>query len=291
MRFEINNIKLKVMKILDGKKISEKILDDISRDLKKNKSKPGLAVVLIGNDKASELYVKIKKEKAKKVGINFLLFRFEAKSNEKIILEKIKNLNDEKKINGIIVQLPIPKKFHTQKIIDAINPVKDVDGFHPENIKLFLEGRGEIFPVFPQAIFKLIESSKQKLSNKKAIIISNSKLFGEIMLEALKKEKIKAEYVLKKEISDNLEKIKKADILISAVGSKEIIKGDMVKSGVIIIDGGISKKGKKVFGDIDSESIRNLSGFISPVPGGAGPMTVACLLKNVLLAFKSQSEG
>lgn len=279
------------MKILDGKKISEKIINDISKDLKKNKSKPGLAVILIGNDKASELYVKIKKEKAKKVGINFLLFRFKEKSNEKIILEKIKNLNDEKKINGIIVQLPLPKKFHTQKIINTINPVKDVDGFHPENIKLFLEGRGEIFPVFPQAIFKLIESSKQKLSNKKAIIISNSKLFGEIMLEALRKEKIKAEYVLKKEISDNLEKIKKADILISAVGSKGIVTGDMVKSGVIIIDGGISKKGKKVFGDVDFKSVKSLEGFISPVPGGVGPMTVACLLENVLVAFKNQNKN
>jgi 5,10-methylene-tetrahydrofolate dehydrogenase/methenyl tetrahydrofolate cyclohydrolase len=123
------------------------------------------------------------------------------------------------------------------------------------------------------------------------MIISNSKLFGEIMLEALKKEDIKAEYILKKEISDNLEKIKKADILISAVGSREIIKGDMVKSGVIIIDGGISKKGKKVFGDVDFKSVKHLEGFISPVPGGAGPMTVACLLENVFLAFKSQNEG
>jgi len=277
-----------MMKILDGKKISEKILDDISRNLKKNKSKPGLAVVLIGNDKASELYVKIKKEKAKKVGINFILFRFEEKTNEKIILEKIKSLNDEKKINGIIVQLPLPKKFHTQKIINAIDPVKDVDGFHPENIKLFLEGKGEIFPVFPQAVFKLIESSKQELKDKKAIIISNSKLFGEIMREALRKEKMKAEYILKKEISDNLEKIKKADILISAVGSRGIIKSDMVKSGVIIIDGGISKRGRKVFGDVDSESTRNLSGFISPVPGGAGPVTVACLLENVWEAFRNK---
>jgi methylenetetrahydrofolate dehydrogenase (NADP+)/methenyltetrahydrofolate cyclohydrolase len=291
MRFEINNIKPKLMKILDGKKISEKILDDISKDLKKRKSKPGLAVILIGNDKASELYVKIKKEKAKKIGIDFFLFRFRENSSEKTILEKIGNLNHDRKINGIIVQLPLPKKFHTQKIIDAINPVKDVDGFHPENIRLFLKGRGEIFPVFPQAIFKLIESSEQKLNNRKAIIISNSKLFGEIMLEALRKEKIKAEYILKKEISDNLEKIKKADILISAVGSKGIVMSNMVKSGVIIIDGGISKKGKKVFGDVDFESVKNISVFLSPVPGGVGPMTVACLLENVLLAFKSQSEG
>ncbi len=278
------------MKILDGKKIAEKILDDISKDLKKNKSKPGLAVILIGNDKASELYVKIKKEKSKKIGIDFFLFRFRENSSEKTILEKIENLNHDKKINGIIVQLPLPKKFHTQKIIDAINPVKDVDGFHPENIKLFLKGRGEIFPVFPQAIFKLIESSKQKLSNRKAVIISNSKLFGEIMLEALRKEKIKAEYILRKEIKNNLDEIKNSDIVVSAVGMKKVIKGEMIKSGAIIIDGGISKEGKKVFGDVDFESVKKIKGFISPVPGGVGPMTVACLLENVLLAFKSQKQ-
>jgi methylenetetrahydrofolate dehydrogenase (NADP+)/methenyltetrahydrofolate cyclohydrolase len=260
------------MKILDGKKIAEKILDDISMNLKRSKTRPALAVVLIGNDKASELYVKIKKEKAQKVGIDFSLFRFKEDSSEKTILEKIGNLNDDKKINGII--------------INEVSPRKDVDGFNPENIKLFLENKERFFPVFPQAILKLVESSKRNLAGKKAVVISNSKLFGEIMSEALRKKKIKAEYILKKEVPDNIKKIKKADILISAVGSRGIIKGDMIKNGAIVIDGGISKKGKKVFGDVDLGSVENISGFLSPVPGGVGPMTVACLLRNVFEAFR-----
>lgn len=278
------------MDILDGKKIAEKILDGISKNLRKAKTKPGLAVILIGKDKASQLYVKIKKEKAKKVGIDFFLFKFKENLSEKTILEKIKSLNSNKKINGIIVQLPLPKKFNTQKIINAINPEKDSDGFHPVNIKLFLDGKGKVFPVFPQAILKLIESSRQELAGKRAITISNSKLFGEVMSETLRKEKIRAEYILKKEIRNNLAKIKKAGILVSAVGSREIIKGGMIKSGAVVIDGGISKKGKKVFGDVDFDSVKNISGFISPVPGGVGPMTVACLLRNVLAAFENQNK-
>jgi 5,10-methylene-tetrahydrofolate dehydrogenase/methenyl tetrahydrofolate cyclohydrolase len=230
--------------------------------------------------------VKIKKEKAQKVGIDFSLFRFKEDSSEKTILEKIGNLNDDKKINGIIVQLPLPKKFNTQKIINEVSPRKDVDGFNPENIKLFLENKERFFPVFPQAILKLVESSKRNLAGKKAVVISNSKLFGEIMSEALRKKKIKAEYILKKEVPDNIKKIKKVDILISAVGSRGIIKGDMIKNGAIVIDGGISKKGKKVFGDVDLGSVENISGFLSPVPGGVGPMTVACLLRNVFEAFR-----
>lgn len=273
------------MKILDGKKISEKILDDISKDLKKNKSKPGLAVILIGNDKASELYVKIKKEKSKKVGISFFLFRFKESSDEKEILEKIESLNDDKKINGIIVQLPLPKKFHTQKIINLINPKKDVDGFSSRGEKNIIE------PVFPMAIIKLLESSKQKIGGKKAIVISNSRVFGEMMSEKLRKKKINAEYILKKEIKNNIDKIKDSNIIVSAVGVKGMIKGGMIRSGTIIIDGGIFKKGKKVFGDVDFESVKNIPGFLSPVPGGVGPMTVACLLENVFLAFKRQNKS
>ncbi len=272
------------MIILNGRKISEKILDNISKNLKKEKTKPSLAVVLVGNDKASELYVKIKEEKAKKVGIGFSLFRFKENANEKKILEKIKNLNNDEKINGIIVQLPLPKKFNTPKIISSINFAKDVDGFSSQGES----SRNIPEPVFPTAIMKLLESSNQKLGNKKAVVISNSKLFGEVMSKILRKKKIKAEYVLKKEVKNNLARIKKADILVSAVGNKGIIRGEMVKNGAILIDGGISKKGKKVFGDIDFESVKKIKGFLSPVPGGVGPMTVACLLENVYLSSKRQ---
>jgi len=270
------------MKLLEGKKVADKILDKIKKDIKKSQRKPSLAVVLIGNDKASELYVKIKKEEAKKVRIDFFLFRFKENSSEKKVIEKIRNLNRDRKISGIIVQLPLPKKINTQKIISSVSSLKDVDGFsaNGKNSKSVLK------PVFPMAIIKLLESSGQKIDNKKAIVISNSKLFGEVMSKALREKKMKSGYILKKEIKNNLAKIKRADILVSAVGSRGIIKGEMIKSGAIVIDGGIAKEKNKVFGDVDFKSVKNIAGFLTPVPGGVGPVTVACLLKNVYLASK-----
>jgi methylenetetrahydrofolate dehydrogenase (NADP+)/methenyltetrahydrofolate cyclohydrolase len=270
------------MKLLNGKKTADAILKNIAREIKAKKTKPGLAVLLIGKDRASEIYVRIKKKRAEEIGMDFSLFRFNRNNSDKEVVKKIKNLNDDKKINGIIVQLPLPKKFNTQKIINSINPEKDVDGF--------LNKCEELMPVFPQAIIKLIESSKKKLGGRKAIVISNSKLFGEMMLEALRRKKIKSEYVLRKEISKNIAKIKKADILVSAVGVRGIIKNEMMKEGMIVIDGGIIKIGKKVFGDVDFESTKKLRGFITPVPGGVGPVTVACLLENVYLASKIKQK-
>jgi methylenetetrahydrofolate dehydrogenase (NADP+) / methenyltetrahydrofolate cyclohydrolase len=268
------------MKKIDGKKVAEEILKDVASEIKFKNVEPGLAVILVGNDQASKVYVEIKKKRAKEVGINFSLFNFDESVDEDEVLQKIREMNDDEKINGIIVQLPLPKKFNTQKIIDSINPLKDVDGFSYdiENKKNILQ------PVFPTAIIKLLESSKQEIENKKAVVISNSKIFGEMMARMLQGKKIKSEYVLKKEISDNLKKIKETDILISAVGEKGIVRGEMIKDGVIIIDGGISKENNKVFGDVDFESTEKFSGFITPVPGGVGPVTVACLLKNVLIA-------
>ena len=277
------------MKILNGEKIAQDILEDISEKTKSEKTRMGLAVFLIGDDKASEIYVKLKKAKSEKVGIDFFLFRFEKDADEKKIMEKMEELNKDEKVNGIIVQLPLPKKFNTQKIIDLIKPEKDVDGFHPDNIELFLKGEGKIFPVFPQAIIKIIENSGCELENKKAVVVSNSELFGKIMSEALKRKKIKSEYVLRKEISKNVAKIKEADVLISAVGERGIIKGGMLKEGAIVIDGGIVKENKKVFGDVDFASTKKMKGFVTPVPRGVGPVTVACLLQNVLMAFENQN--
>lgn len=277
------------MKLLNGKKVADAILKDIASKIKAKKIKPGLAVVLIGKDEASKIYVKIKNKKAEEIGITFSLLLFDEKYSEKKIIEKIKELNNDKKINGIIVQLPLPKKFNTQKIINTIDPKKDVDGFHPKNVRLFLKGGGEVFPVFPRAILKLIEASKIKLGSKKAIVIANSKLFGAIMIEALRRKKIKGKYILKKDISENLNKMKKADILITAVGLREIINGGMLRKDMIVIDGGIIKEKEKIFGDVDFDSVKKIAGFVTPVPGGVGPVTVACLLENVLLAFENQN--
>lgn len=268
------------MKLLQGKIISEKILGGLKKKISARKVKPGLAVILVGENKASETYVFLKEKAAKKIGINFYKFKFVKNTAENKITDKIKELNADKKINGIIVQLPLPKKFHTQKIINLISLQKDADGFSGQiNAK-------SLQPVFPKAIIKMIESSKVNLKNKKAVIIANSKIFGKTMQIALAKKKIKSEYILSKKLKQNIGKIQKADIIISAVGKRNLIVGDMIKKGAIIVDGGISKEKGRTFGDVNFQSVASKASFLSPVPGGVGPVTIACLLENVYLASR-----
>ncbi len=267
------------MKLLKGKKIADKILGDLKKKISADKNKPGLAVILVGNDKASQLYVKLKKKAAEKNGINFQLFQFSAKIKETRIIKKIQELNADKKISGMIVQLPLPKNFQTQKIINAIDPRKDADGFSAKNT-------ANLQPVFPQAILEILLSSRVKLQNKKALVITNSEKFGEVMANTLGKKKISGAYLLSKELNKNIEKVQKADIIISAVGQPGLITDKMIKPGVIIVDGGITKKGQKVLGDVDFASVKKKAAFLTPVPGGIGPVTIACLLRNTYLASK-----
>jgi len=268
------------MQIIDGKKIAEQILEDLAGKIKNEKIQPGLGVFLIGENKASELYVNLKKNAAEKIGIQFFLERFSESVNQAEIIAKIQEYNQNEKIHGIIVQLPLPEKFATQEIINAIDPKKDVDGFHPENKTLPA--------VFPEAMLELLKSTNEYVG-KKAVVIANSETFGEKMCEVLEKEKIAAEYTLTPALSLGREKeiLFKAEILISAVGKAGIIKKEMIKEGVIIIDGGITKIEDKVFGDADFDSVKEKTAFITPVPGGVGPVTIACLLRNVFLASKN----
>jgi len=274
------------MKILNGNKIGQAILRDLKRKIAQEKTKPGLGVVLIGNDKASQIYVSLKEKACLEIGIVFRMIKLNAKVKEKEILGEIRKLNNDKDIHGIIVQLPLPDRLNTNKIISIIDPKKDVDGFHKENVKLFLEGEERFVPVFPGAIMKLIEESGRNLRNARTLVAANSKEFGEMMKMFLERKGADAEYVLQKDFKKNLEKIKNADIVVSACGVPEMITGEMLKNGAVMIDGGISKKGKKTLGDVDFNSTKKLSGFLSPVPGGVGPVTVACLLKNTYEAMK-----
>lgn len=276
------------MKLLRGKKVADKILCDIKSKIKKQGLKPSLSVILVGENKASKLYIKLKARAAKKVGIGFQIFKFRSSVREKAIVSLIKKLNKDERIDGIIVQLPLPKKFDTQKIISSISPKKDVDGFHPKNIKLFQKGREKLRPVFPEAIIRLIESGNTPLRKKRGIVIANSEKFGNIMVAALERKGIKAEYFLYNKLKTNLNKIKSADIIVTAVGMPKLIKGGMAKKGALIIDGGIKKREKKVYGDVDFNSAAKTAGYLSPVPGGVGPVTVACLLENVYKAAKIQ---
>jgi methylenetetrahydrofolate dehydrogenase (NADP+)/methenyltetrahydrofolate cyclohydrolase len=276
------------MELLYGKPVAEKILNRLKSDISLCEKKPGLAVILVGDDVASQIYVNLKEKKAREIGMNFSRYDFAQNTPQDEILNQIEKLNQDESINGIIVQLPLPKVFGTQKIISMIAPKKDADGFHPENTQLFLQNKGGISPVFPLAIMKLIESSLEDITGKSAIVLANSDEFGKIMSTMLSSQNINSQYVLAENIPSKLEQIKEADIVVSAMGSPELIKGEMLKDGAIIIDGGIEKVGEKVFGDVDFGSTCALSGFITPVPGGVGPVTIACLLENVFLAFRNQ---
>ena len=274
------------MNLLCGKPIADKILNRLKSDVSKSAKKPGLAVILVGSDEASKIYVALKERSAAEIGMNFFLHRVAENVSEKEVIELIEKLNGDDSVHGIIVQLPLPAGFDTEKIISSIDPQKDADGFHVQNIEDFMGGESRIFPVFPHAILYLIESSKEELKNKKAIVIANSDEFGKVMVSVLEQKSISAEYIISGEIQRNLGKIGEADIVVSAVGSPGLLKGEMLKEGAIIIDGGISKIDSKVVGDVDFTSAEAKSGYISPVPGGVGPLTIACLLENTYLAFK-----
>lgn len=269
------------MRLLRGKKIASEILANIKKKIERDESKPGLVVILVGENKSSKLYIKLKARAAKKIGMGFVLFKFKGSAKEKEIIKLIKKLNKDKNTNGIIVQLPLPKKLNTQKIIKTISPNKDADGFNPKNTREFLKGQGKIYPVFPLAIIRLIESARVDLKSKKAVIIANSEIFGKIMSAALKTKINRVEYIISNKIKDSLDIIRNADIVITAIGKPKLIKGIMLKKGAIVIDGGIKKIGKKTLGDVDFNSAVKIAGYLSTVPGGVGPVTVACLLENV----------
>lgn len=271
-------------KILNGKKEANKILAEIRKGVRRADIKPFLAVVLVGNDKASQLYVKLKKEAAEKVGMGFKLCKFKEDASQIDIESKIMELNEDRRISGIIVQLPVPKIFKTQRIINTITPEKDVDGFHPANEKLFFKGTERFIPVFPNAILRLLKSSEQNLKNKKSALIVNSEKFGKLLKVLLERNGIQAEYILAKNFKDNPQYIKNFPIVITAVGIPNLINGNIIKKRSIIIDGGIAKEKGKTVGDVDWNSVKKVAGFVSPVPGGVGPMTVAGLLENVYLA-------
>jgi methylenetetrahydrofolate dehydrogenase (NADP+)/methenyltetrahydrofolate cyclohydrolase len=283
------------MDILSGKKIASEILFEVKNEIDANNLHPILGVILVGSDEASRIYVKLKGEAAQKNNIGFQKIEMAADVSEQDLLVAIASLNADEKINGIIVQLPLPEHLDKLKIIQAIDPRKDVDGFHKENIALFLNGQERFSPVFPNAMLEILKSvpkvqpSENRRFNlrRKAVIICNSQEFGQMMQAVLKKSGVDAQYFFRNELLNNLINVKNADIIITACGEPSLIKGEMLKSGVIIIDGGITRVGDKVVGDVDSESAQNLSGYLSPVPGGVGPVTIACLLRNVYLASKN----
>ena len=277
-------------KIIDGKKLSEKILLDLRNKIKDLEDHPGLAAILVGDDPASRLYVENKKKACLKVGIDFYDYfcggEDHPNDTEENIIQVIEYLNQDDRVNGIIIQLPLPKKYNTQKIIDALDPKKDVDGFHPQNKKEFTSGKFVITPPLIMAVNHALESTGENLKNKKAVIVSKSPIFADPMKEDLKRQGLQVEVV--KPENDFNKITKKADVLIVIVGQSHLIKKNMVKKGAIVIDIGTTMTtDKKILGDVDPE-VTEIASHITPVPGGIGPLTVAMLLQGTYDLFKNK---
>jgi methylenetetrahydrofolate dehydrogenase (NADP+)/methenyltetrahydrofolate cyclohydrolase len=245
---------------------------------------------LLGNREDSKLYVKLKQNQAKSVGIDTHFYHLEEDSGEKELIEVIEFLNNDSLIDGILVQLPLPKHLDADKIVNIIDPKKDVDGFNQKNLDNLGSDKILVSPVF-NSVLKIFESINYKLEDKKVALVYNSEIFGNNLLELLKKQKAQLLMVQKKTIDKNINKLKIADVIISVIGYPWWIKKSYIKKGVVIIDVGISKKKEKVYGDANHKQLLDKVDYITPVPGGIGPITIAMLFQNTLKAFKIKKEN
>ena len=276
--------------IIDGKKEAANLREEIKNEIleikKKINKNPNLTVILIGDFTPSQIYVRNKEKNSTEVGITSNVIKYPKEVSEKEVLDKINELNNDKNISGILVQLPLPEQISKEKIINAIDPKKDVDGFNPINVGNLASGYKSIVPCTPLGSLLLIKKVEKNLSGKHAVIIGRSNLNGKPMAQLLLKENCTVTVVHSK--TNNLqEECLKADILVAAVGVPNLVKKDWVKSSAIVIDVGINKVGDKIVGDVNFEEIKDNIKAITPVPGGVGPMTIACLLKNTLECFKA----
>mgnify|MGYP006140271925 CR=1 FL=1 len=275
--------------IIDGKKesalIREKIKKEISLIKEKTSKVPGLTVILIGDFAPSQIYVKNKEKNSKEVGINSEIIRYSNEVKEKEVLDKIKELNNNKDVSGILVQLPLPNQINKENIINTIDPQKDVDGFNPVNVGNLASGYKAIVPCTPLGCLLLIKKVENNLTGKHAVIIGRSNLNGKPMAQLLLKENCTVTIVHSK-TKDLKRECQKADILVAAVGVPNLVKGDWVKKDSIIIDVGINKIKNEITGDVNFNEVKDKVRAITPVPGGVGPMTIACLLKNTVECFK-----
>tara|TARA_B100002052_G_scaffold180313_1_gene164251 strand:- start:113 stop:994 length:882 start_codon:yes stop_codon:yes gene_type:complete len=288
--------------IIDGKEISKKLRGDLSKEIKDLKKKynavPGLAVVQVGNVAASSVYVKAKTKSAKEVGIEVIDHHLEESISEEELLNLIEKLNTQKNVNGILVQLPLPKHMNEQLILDSINPDKDADGFHPLNVgKLSIASHNDenlLIPCTPYGCLLMLKGLNIELAGKNAVVLGRSNIVGKPMAQLLIKESCTVT-VAHSKTKDLPDLCQNADIVVAAVGRPKMIKGEWIKKGAIVIDVGINrieveidgKRKNKLVGDVDYNEAEKNASAITPVPGGVGPMTIACLLRNTTIAFKN----
>ena len=278
------------MILIDGKKIAEEFRRDLKKEVLELKLKykkvPGLSVILVGDLTPSRIYVKNKEKSANEVGLNSNVFKYSDSVDQATI---IKELNNDENVSGILVQLPLPKHINKKKVIEAILPGKDVDGFHPINVGNLSSGNDSSIPCTPLGCFFLIKKIEKNLSGKKAVIVGRSNLNGKPMAQLLLKENCTVT-ITHSQTKDLKNECLKGDILVTAVGIAKLIKGDWIKKDAIVIDVGINKTDNGIVGDVDFQEASKVAKAITPVPGGVGPMTIACLLKNTVDCFKKMQE-
>ncbi len=278
------------MNLINGKEVAAKVKNDVRGDAEYLSDcfgvKPGLAVILVGDDPASAVYVKNKTKDCAEVGFESFEHILPASTTQEELMALVKQLNADKKVHGILCQLPLPKHLNEREIINAIDPKKDVDAFHPENVGRIMIGDYDFLPCTPAGVMELIHSAGISVSGKKCTVIGRSNIVGKPMAMLLLHENGTVT-VCHSKTRNLAEECKDADILVAAVGRAKLITADMVKEGAVVIDVGMNRdENGKLCGDVDFESVKDKAGFITPVPGGVGPMTRAMLMKNTLTAYK-----
>ncbi len=282
------------MQIIDGKKVSALVKEEVKKQTLELKEQygitPGLAVVIVGDDPASRVYVNNKKKACELVGFKSEEFSLPAETTQEELLNLVKTLNEKKDINGILVQLPLPEHLDDKAVIEAINPLKDVDAFHAVNVGKIMLGEYDFMPCTPAGVMEMLHSYNIPVNGKNCVVIGRSNIVGKPMAMLLLHEN--GTVTICHSCTQNLAEIcSKADILVAAVGKPKFVTADMVKEGAVVIDVGMDRdENGKLCGDVDFENVKDKCSYITPVPGGVGPMTVATLMKNTLKAAKIQNN-
>ena len=275
-------------KILDGKKLSLILQEDLKEKINKLSNSPNLTVVMVGEDKASKIYVKNKEKIAKKMGIDTNTIYLNSETTTDELLSIIERLNKDKSVNGILVQLPLPKHIDENLVLEKISPLKDVDGFHPKNLGKLMINNASMIPCTPLGIIKLLDFYNIDLEGKNVVILGRSNIVGKPMLHLLLQKN--ATVTITHSYTKNLKDItKKADILIVAIGKSNFITKEYIKDNAIIVDVGINRVDNKIMGDVDFNSVKDKVSFITPVPGGVGPLTITMLMYQTYIAYLNQN--
>ena len=278
------------MQIIDGKKIAEELKSAIALEVSGLNSKPGLAVILVGDNAASKVYVNNKEKGCQEVGFNSVKINRDENTSEKELLQLIQDLNNDETIDGILVQLPLPNHIDTKKVIEAIDPIKDVDGFHKENMGRLLQNNPTLRPCTPRGVMTMLEKSNINPSGLDAVVIGASNIVGRPMAIELLNAGATVT-ICHSKTQDLPGKVKSADIVVAAVGIPRFVQADWLKKGSIVIDVGINRlETGELVGDVDFDQAKDVVNAITPVPGGVGPMTIATLLENTLLAHKYRNK-